>query len=716
MKTTLKRGIGRATAANGNGHAIFPPAILSSVRRYRQPFRRRRTESVLLALTGTALGAALGVGLAAAAFKTFEHGWKHVHLGMPAKGAAGAAVVVVSVMLVAWLLAYRATRRDRRAPFWERIGIVTAWVCAVALAVNAGAAGGAYLYFHQAVVVAVSPHSKDVRDTEKHLNIPRANEPAIALVLGYDRRYGEADRGRSDTMMLVRADPITNSISLLSLPRDLTTNIWCGKQIVASDQRINDAYSMCGSLGALDTVRHLTGLPINYLITVNFAGFIKIVDEVGGVWIDVDRRYYNKNVGTYDTNYANIDLKPGYQLVKGRDALAYVRYRHTDSDLFRIARQQQFVKSFKQQLHANFGVTRMLKIIRAFTHNVEIGSPAGAGSLENAIIRYGLFAYGLPAGNFFQAKIGDLTGYNTLSAPQSAINAAVHDFVTPDVQAPQNATAVEFGRKAAGVKAPPPSRTPISVLNGNGYAGSASNAAYELGQRGYRIVVPPSKADRNAPTYTYWHTEVLYDKRQPGSAAAAKKVANLFGDATAKPLPRNLRAKAYHAMLTVVVGRTFHGTLAPAPADKTPQKQKPYVRYDPGQSESLLKSERKHAAFPLMVPTVVEQSSYIDSEMPIRVYPLSPRQRALRLTFKTDQLAGYWGIEETPWMDAPALQQPNFKHTIGGRRFSFYYSGAHLHMVVLTTPDASYWVVNTLDDELSNETMIEIAKNLKPLR
>src|SRR5262245_33248226 len=266
MKTTLKRGIGRATAANGNGHATFPPSILSPIRRYRQPFRRRRTESVLVALTGVALGSALGVAIAAAAFKTFKHGWKHVHLGMPAKGAAAAVAVVLGVLLVASLLARLAARRNRRSPLWERIALVAAWLCAAALVVDAGAAGGAYLYFHQSVVVALSPHSKDVRDTEKHLNIPRANEPAIALVLGYDRRFGEADRGRSDTLMLLRADPTTNSISMLSLPRDLTTTIWCGKRAVASEDRINDAYSMCGSLGALDTVRHLTGLPINYLI------------------------------------------------------------------------------------------------------------------------------------------------------------------------------------------------------------------------------------------------------------------------------------------------------------------------------------------------------------------------------------------------------------------------------------------------------------------
>jgi hypothetical protein len=88
----------------------------------------------------------------------------------------------------------------------------------------------------------------------------------------------------------------------------------------------------------------------------------------------------------------------------------------------------------------------------------------------------------------------------------------------------------------------------------------------------------------------------------------------------------------------------------------------------------------------------------------------------VRLTFLAGiEQSGYWGIEETSWNDAPVLDHPSFKHMIKGREFYFYYNGAHLHMVVLRTHKASYWVVNTLDDLLSNETMIEIAKGLTPL-
>ena len=603
----------------------------------------------------------------------------------------------------------------KRRSRWALAGKFVLGLLALMLLLALGGTGGAYLYYHESVV-AVSAHSKDVKLAQKHLNLPKPNQPATALVLGYDHRYGEGDRGRSDTLMLLRADPITDSISMLSLPRDLVVPIWCGQHEYAAD-RINNAYALCGSTGALDTVRHLTGLPINYLVSVNFLGFIQIVDRVGGVWVDVDRRYYNKNIGTAATDYANIDLQPGYQLLKGRNALAYVRYRHTDSDLYRVARQQQFVKALKQQMTAHFSVFKALRVVGAITHNVEIGQPLGSGSLDNTIRRYSLFAYGLPSGHFFQSKV-DVQPYNIteLSATQTAIANAVHDFTTPDVSAPQNAAAVQFGRKAAGLKAPPPSHVSMSVLNGNGQTGSASNAAYELGQRGYQIVYPANAADRNAPNFNYFHTMVYFDPQQRSSKVSAQKVANLFGDGDVQKLPAALRAKAQHAMVTVVVGSTYHGTLAPAPADTTPKKEPPHVRTDPGQTLSLLRGVRRKVHFPLMVPSTVEASSYADSEVPIRVYPITKGQQAVRLTFLDSmELAGYWGIEETPWADAPVLQQPSFHHTIGGRKYDFYYSGPHLHMVVLRTPKAGYWVVNTLDDTLSNETMIEIAKGLRPL-
>ena len=74
------------------------------------------------------------------------------------------------------------------------------------------------------------------------------------------------------------------------------------------------------------------------------------------------------------------------------------------------------------------------------------------------------------------------------------------------------------------------------------------------------------------------------------------------------------------------------------------------------------------------------------------------------------------GSRRPNWDGAPALADKSFRHDLGGREFDLYYSGSHLHMVVLRTRTARrYWVVNTLLDSLSNETMLAIAKGLKPL-
>jgi hypothetical protein len=374
----------------------------------------------------------------------------------------------------------------------------------------------------------------------------------------------------------------------------------------------------------------------------------------------------------------------------------------------------------KEQVSKNLSVWKLLRIVGAIERSVEIGSPAGAGSLGKAIKSYALFAYGLPAGHFSQVKLEDLQNYDPagaeLVAPQSAIDQAVQQFTHPDVKAPEKAADVALGIKHKTPAAPRPAATSVSVLNGNGVVGSASNAAYALAQRGYKIVIPPSGKLRNAPSWDYFHTKVYFSPRNARAKAAAEKLSTLFADAEASPLPIELVKLAGRAMVTVVVGQTFHGQLAAAPVDQTPKKQPPYVRVDPAASQSVLRSARKQVDFPLYVPTVIERASNLDTEMPIRVYALKKHVRAVRLTFLTGtDLAGYWGIEETKWGDAPALQQPSVKHVIGGREFDFYFDGPHLHMVVLREGNATYWVVNTLLNALSNDTMVAIAKGLKPL-
>ena len=433
--------------------------------------------------------------------------------------------------------------------------------------------------------------------------------------------------------------------------------------------------------------------------------------------MDIDRRYYNKNTGSIYNNFANINLMPGYQKLSGGQALDFVRYRHTDSDLYRVARQQEFVRSFREQVSANFSPFSVPSLVNAITRNIEVAE--GGRKLQGKeVYNYALFAYGLPTGHVFQNKIENVVCSLGCQASTDDIQKAVQSFSNPDVAASKDANAAALGRKVK-TKAPPPSSVTVTVLNGSGVAGAAANTSYELGQRGYRTLIPPNNLKADAPGgQRVFHSKIYYDPAQPRAKAAAEALKSLMEPAEVARLPRRpgLLALDPGSKLVVVLGTAF-GTLAPAPQHTTPKHQPPYIRFDSSSGADLLRPLVKKVSFPLLTPTVLERSSYPDTlpgDRAVRRYYISGHNKAVRLVFKT---AGnlFWGIQETDWTGAPALSDKSFQHSLGGREFDLYYSGSHLHMVVLHRGKASYWVVNTLLDDLSNETMLAIAKGLKPL-
>ena len=641
MRTTLKRGLGRGAAPNGNGKPVLQPGALSPVSVYTQPARPPRSRAAL-------------------------------------------------------------------------VGRIALWLGVASLVLVSGAAGGAYLYFHESVA-AVAADTPEVRRAARQLSVALPGQPAVALVIGYDHRTedGKNTAGRSDTLMLVRADPSTDSISLLSFPRDMRVEIRCEGR-TPFFEKIAHAYSYCGPQGSLDTVKALTGIPINYLITVNFRGFRQIIDRLDGAWIDVDRRYFNDRGGPF--GYAKINLRPGYQQLTGRQALDYVRYRHTDSDLYRVARQQQFVKAFKGQVQESFAPIALPKVVNAVTNNVEVAQGGGSSVDGRTVLSYALFAYGLPRGRVFQTRIEGLEGFADLTTGSENITRAVQTFTHPDVESSEKATAVALGEKLQ-QRVLAPRDTSITVLNGNGVSGSASTAGFQLGERGYQILTPPNGLPANAPRFDYFRTQVYFDARRRGARDAAQKVANLFASAEVKPLANEIAPLASGALLTVVVGQTFHGSLASAPIDRTPKRERPNVVFGPNAARDLLRERRSRVSFPLMVPTVIERSSWTDSTMPVRMYWIDPdeKHKAVRLVYRMGSNE-YWGVQMTDWDNAPVLADKSLTRRIKGRIYDLYYDGPKLHMVVLRTPEARYWVINTLLDRLSNETMLAIAKGLRRLK
>ena len=477
MRTTLKRGVGRAASANGNGHAVFPPGTVSAVTRYRQPPPPGRT----------------GLG-------------------------------ILRRILVGTLV------------------VVSSFVIAVA--------GGSYLYFHQSVA-SVRAHTPDVVRAARSLDIPVAHHAAIALVIGYDHRAGvESNRpSLSDTLMLIRADPQTKTISLLSFPRDLDVPIYCGSSksdsvghVVTTD-RINSAYSRCGSKGTVLTIKHLTSLPINYLITVNFHGFKEVVDKLHGVWMDVDRRYYNKNTGSYYDNYANINLQPGYQRLTGQQALDFVRFRHTDSDLYRLARQQEFVRAFKDQVAHNFSFTVSCRASSTRSRTTSRSARAATRCRATRSSRM----------RSSPSRCRPVISSSRRSRTCNVASAAPHRRATsrrpstssrtPTSASSKAANAAALGRKLK-QKSPPPSSVTVTVLNGSGVQGAAANTSYLLAQRGYVTQTPPNGVSANGPAR--FHSVIYYDPAQKkiearGDGAAEPDAAGRHRQAAAAPRPARTR-------------------------------------------------------------------------------------------------------------------------------------------------------------------------------
>jgi hypothetical protein len=314
--------------------------------------------------------------------------------------------------------------------------------------------------------------------------------------------------------------------------------------------------------------------------------------------------------------------------------------------------------------------------------------------------------------------LNNITGYSNLTASSQSIQEAVSQFVNPDVGVAKVANATALGTKIK-TKTPAASKTTVLALNGNGVQGAAANASYLLSQRGYISVLPPNGTSPNAPKQTYFRTQIYYDKQLPGSQAAAKALQKLIVPSDVGPLPADpiLRALDPKAMLVVVLGQTFHNQITAAPVTPTVTPHvAASVRNDPTPGLDLLKPYIHRVPFPLEVPTVLDQNSEPDtlpSDKPAYLYHMTKKNKAIRLVFHNGD--GFWGIEETDDPDPPILADKSFQHDLDGREFDLYYSGPDLHMVVLHAHGATYWVVNTLLNNLSNETMLAIAKGLKPI-
>lgn len=513
------------------------------------------------------------------------------------------------------------------------------------------------------------------------------------LLIGSDVRPEDgSSNGRSDTLLLVRMDQRNQFISMLSIPRDLVVDIpGYGRA------KINEAYSR-STKTAIDTVSHLTGQEINFYARVDFQAFAGIVNGLGGVFIDVDRHYFNENTGGA-SNFAPIDIQAGYQKLNGNDALDYVRFRHYDDTYHRTARQQLFLTELKRQLK-DAGPFKNFATVRK-----ELGKGIEMNITDSKMfLRLLNLAVSAPKDRMVRFEIqgvdqSDAQLGSIQVASQESIDNTVAEWLDPEF---------ERGTGVPKKKVPPPDELMVSVLNGNGRLLSAESMAELLAAKRYNVHV-----GGNAQDFEYGANAVYF---APGLKDAATRLRNQIGGET--------RVAALSAKdsggndLVVAVGAEFTGELQTrAPAPK--RQRDPADVVDTTSLVQPLKDIQRKAGFTLMAPTKMARGSEVRI---VRAYTTGIRGNggapAVKVVVKMPNLGAgeYWGIEMTTTPEPGILEGETGTEKWGSKRqYRTYYDGRKLQRVAFTENGVTYWVSNTLMAKMSAKTMEEIITSMRPL-
>lgn len=180
------------------------------------------------------------------------------------------------------------------------------------------------------------------------------------LAMGVDHT---GNHGLADTIIVAAVYPKTGEISALSIPRDSRVLI-----PGVGTRRVNEAHVYGGAALMNDTIELLLGIPIDYHIEVDLDGLVSLVDAIGGVELEVEKRMYYRD----RSQDLLIDLQPGLQRLNGKQAMGYVRFRHdAQGDLGRIERQRKFLRAVATELLSPKNVTRMPKLAQAFVQTVD---------------------------------------------------------------------------------------------------------------------------------------------------------------------------------------------------------------------------------------------------------------------------------------------------------------------------------------------------------
>ncbi len=348
--------------------------------------------------------------------------------------------------------------------------------------------------------------------------VARPKERINILLLGIDKRPKEIGPCRTDTMILVSVDPVSNTASMLSIPRDLWVKIpGYGEDRINVAHFLGDARKLPGGGPGLakKTVSALFGVPVQYYVRINFAGFEKLIDAIGGVDINVEKRIYDTQYPDNNYGYMTVDIPAGLQHMDGKTALQYARSRHSAAtgDFDRLSRQRQIILAARDKVaRLDIPLTSIPQLLQAVGDSVQ--TDLGVDKLIELadIVRQ------LDSANIRQGGID-----YTMTTPYTTASGAAVEL--PNWPKIRRLVAGLFGSEVAGAKTTPVAKSTavltetarIALQNGTATAGLAKTASGVLRQQGFNVVRYDS-ADRT----DYAQTVIIdYANKQQTVAALA---------------------------------------------------------------------------------------------------------------------------------------------------------------------------------------------------
>lgn len=327
----------------------------------------------------------------------------------------------------------------------------------------------------------------------------------------------------TDTIIFASYDTKEKFLHMVSLPRDLWVNVpGYGMSRINAAYQLGVAQGKDGAEVSVATVEQLLGVDIPYYSRIDFAGFEQIVDELGGITVDVKKDLYDPYYPDKNHGYETLEIKAGVHTMDGATALKYVRSRKTTSDFDRARRQQEVLLAIRDKARSSDLLTtpgkllEIQSIIKAhFSTNlspaemqriIEIANEVETGKVDNKVIDDAstklLYATNVD-GAFVLKPIGD--DYNKLK-----------EFITATLAQTTAATVTETPKET---EAP----LNIEVLNGTAVTGLAGTKAEELKKGGYVI-----KRTGNNATKGVQET-IVYDGTGGKRLAAVKQLADILG-------------------------------------------------------------------------------------------------------------------------------------------------------------------------------------------